>query len=78
MKLCLAHIKVCINFSFTNRDFVVLEMKKMVKDILEEVNQIEKDNNVNEEVYVKLEQKVRKKFTEEVERLDKSFQRIIE
>jgi hypothetical protein len=33
---------------------------------------------VSDELYVKLEQKVRKKFSEEQDRLDKSFARIIE
>jgi HAMP domain-containing protein len=50
----------------------------MVKEMMEEVDQIDKSNSVCEELYSKLEQKVRKKFTEEVERLEKSFRRIIE
>lgn len=58
--------------------FLVIEMKKLVKDILEEVDTIDKNNNVCEELYGKLEQKVKKKFSEEVERLEKSFARIIE
>ncbi len=53
-------------------------MKRMVKEMMEEVDQIDKSNSVCEELYSKLEQKVRKKFTEEVERLEKSFRRIIE
>lgn len=57
---------------------VVLEMKRIVKEMLEEVDQIDKNNNVCEELYSKLEMKVRKKFSEEVERLEKSFRRIIE
>jgi len=50
----------------------------MVKEMLEDVEVIDKNNNVCEELYGKLEQKVRKKFNEEVERLEKSFRRIIE
>lgn len=53
-------------------------MKRMVKDMLEEVDQIDRNNSVCEDLYGKLEQKVRKKFNEEVERLEKSFRRIIE
>ena len=50
----------------------------MVKEMLDEVDTIDKSNAVCEELYGKLEQKVRKKFNEEVERLEKSFRRIIE
>ena len=57
---------------------IVLEMKRMVKDMLEEVDGIDRNNSVCEDLYGKLEQKVRKKFNEEVERLEKSFRRIIE
>jgi len=57
---------------------LVLEMKRMVKDMLEEVDSIDRNNSVCEDLYGKLEQKVRKKFNEEVERLEKSFRRIIE
>lgn len=53
-------------------------MRRMVKEMLEEVETIDRNNNVCEELYGKLEQKVRKKFNEEVERLEKSFRRIIE
>jgi HAMP domain-containing protein len=53
-------------------------MKKMVRDMLEEVETIDRNNSVCEDLYGKLEQKVRKKFNEEVERLEKSFRRIIE
>lgn len=57
---------------------VVIEMKRYVKDMLEEVDVVDKDNSVCEELYSKLEQKVKKKFNDEVERLEKSFRRIIE
>ena len=57
---------------------VVIEMRRMVKEMLDEVDTIDKSNAVCEELYGKLEQKVRKKFNEEVERLEKSFRRIIE
>lgn len=53
-------------------------MKKLVKEMLDEVEVTDKGNNVSEELYGKLELKVKKKFTEEVERLEKSFARIIE
>lgn len=46
--------------------------------MLEEVDLSDKSNNVSEELYGKLEQKVKKKFNEEVEKLEKSFNRIIE
>ena len=49
-----------------------------MKDMLEEVETIDKNNSICEDLYQKLEQKVRKKFNEEVERLEKSFRRIIE
>ena len=39
---------------------------------------MDRNNNVCEELYGKLEQKVKKKFHEEVDRLEKSFRRIIE
>ena len=53
-------------------------MKRMIREMLEEVEVVDKSNSVNEELYGKLEQKVKKKFSEEVERLEKSFRRIIE
>lgn len=58
--------------------FLVIEMKRMVKEMLDEVDTIEKSNNVCEELYGKLEQKVRKKYLEETDKLDKSFTRIID
>ena len=39
----------------------------------EEVETIDRSNNVNEDLYGKLEQKVKKKFNEEVERLKNHF-----
>lgn len=53
-------------------------MRRLVKDMLDEVDVIDKNNSVCEDLYSKLEQKVKKKFNEEVERLEKSFRRIIE
>jgi len=53
-------------------------MRKLVKEMLDEVEQNDKLNNVCEDLYGKLEQKVKKKFNEEVDRLEKSFTRIIE
>jgi hypothetical protein len=55
-----------------------VEMRKLVKEMLDEVEVSDKSHNVCEELYHKLELKVKKKFTEEVERLEKSFARIIE
>ena len=46
--------------------------------MIEEVDTIDKSNQVSEELYGKLEQKVKKKYNEEVDRLDKSFRKIIE
>ena len=53
-------------------------MRRLVKDMLDDVDLIDKNNSVCEDLYTKLEQKVKKKFNEEVERLEKSFRRIIE
>lgn len=53
-------------------------MKRLIKEMLEEVELVDRNNNVCEELYGKLEQKVKKKFHEEVDRLEKSFRRIIE
>jgi hypothetical protein len=53
-------------------------MKRMVREMQEEVEIVDRSNSVCEDLYSKLEQKVRKKFNEEVERLEKSFRRIIE
>lgn len=75
MKSCPAPIKVTILFEIT---MIVLEMRRLVKDMLDEVDIIDKNNSVCEDLYTKLEQKVKKKFNEEVERLEKSFRRIIE
>ncbi len=53
-------------------------MQRLIKEMLDEVEEVSSKNNVCEELYTKLEQKVKKKFNEEVERLEKSFRRIIE
>ncbi len=53
-------------------------MKRMICEMQEEVEVVDRGSSVCEELYGKLEQKVRKKFNEEVERLEKSFRRIIE
>ena len=55
-----------------------MDMKRLIKDMLDEVEVIDKNSSVCEDLYGKLEQKVKKKFNEEVERLEKSFRRIIE
>ena len=68
------------SISVLNTKFVliVLEMRRLVKDMLDEVEVISGSNSAGEELYGKLEQKVRKKFNEEVEKLEKSFRRVIE
>jgi len=53
-------------------------MKHMVKEMIDEVDSLDKNVHVNEDLYSKLEHKVRKKFSEEVEKLEKSFRRIME
>jgi len=58
--------------------YKIMDMKRLIKDMLDEVETVDKNNNVCEDLYGKLEQKVKKKFNEEVERLEKSFRRIIE
>ena len=54
------------------------EMKKMIEEMVHEVDKAEQSISVNEELYNKLEMKVRKKFNEEVDKLEKSFRRIMD
>ena len=54
------------------------EMKKMVEEMVTEVDKYDQSISVNEELYNKLEMKVRKKFNEEVDKLEKSFRRIMD
>lgn len=54
------------------------EMKKMIEEMVIEVDKHEDSLSVNEELYNKLEMKVRKKFNEEVDKLEKSFRRIMD
>jgi hypothetical protein len=54
------------------------EMKKMIEEMVIEVEKTEDSLTVNEELYNKLEMKVRKKFNEEVDKLEKSFRRIMD
>ena len=54
------------------------EMKKMIEEMLIEVEKHDQSVNVNEDLYNKLEVKVRKKFNEEVDKLEKSFRRIMD
>ena len=54
------------------------EMKKMVEEMVSEVDKYDQSISVNEELYNKLEMKVRKKFNEEVDKLEKSFRRIMD
>ena len=43
-----------------------------------EVDRFDQSISVNEDLYTKLEMKVRKKFNEEVDKLEKSFRRIMD
>jgi len=54
------------------------EMKKMIEEMVHEVDKADQSISVNEELYNKLEMKVRKKFNEEVDKLEKSFRRIMD
>lgn len=54
------------------------EMKKMIEEMVHEVEKHDQSISVNEELYNKLEMKVRKKFNEEVDKLEKSFRRIMD
>jgi hypothetical protein len=53
-------------------------MKRMVTEMIGEVEVLETETPATEELYSKLEVKVRKKFNEEIDRLEKSFRRINE
>lgn len=50
----------------------------MVQEMLTEVEAYEVETPASEELYSKLELKVRKKFNDEIDRLEKSFRRIME
>jgi HAMP domain-containing protein len=54
------------------------EMRKVVEEMVSEVDKCEQSISVSEELYNKLEMKVRKKFNEEVDKLEKSFRRIMD
>ena len=56
----------------------VLDMKRMVQEMITEVEVYESETPASEELYSKLELKVRKKFNDEIDRLEKSFRRIME
>lgn len=53
-------------------------MKRLVTEMISEVEVLETETPATEELYSKLEVKVRKKFNEEIDRLEKSFRRINE
>ena len=57
---------------------VVIDMKRMVQEMISEVELYESEIPASEELYNKLELKVRKKFNDEIDRLEKSFRRIME
>ncbi len=50
----------------------------MVQEMVTEVEAYEVETPASEELYSKLELKVRKKFNDEIDRLEKSFRRIME
>lgn len=50
----------------------------MVQEMVTEVEVYENETPASEELYSKLELKVRKKFNDEIDRLEKSFRRIME
>jgi HAMP domain-containing protein len=50
----------------------------MIEEMCTEVEKHDMSINVNEDLYNKLEVKVRKKFNEEVDKLEKSFRRIMD
>jgi hypothetical protein len=56
----------------------VVDMKRMVQEMINEVEIYESEVPASEELYNKLELKVRKKFNDEIDRLEKSFRRIME
>ena len=58
--------------------FAVMDMKRMVQEMVTEVEAYEVETPASEELYSKLELKVRKKFNDEIDRLEKSFRRIME
>ena len=55
-----------------------MDMKRMVQEMITEVEVYESETPASEELYSKLELKVRKKFNDEIDRLEKSFRRIME
>lgn len=61
-----------------SNQFIVVDMKRMVKEMINEVEVYENETPASEELYSKLELKVRKKFNDEIDRLEKSFRRIME
>ena len=56
----------------------MMDFGKMVEEMVEEVDKHDQSIQVNEELYNKLEMKVRKKFNEEVDKLEKSFRRVMD
>jgi len=54
------------------------EMKKLIEEMVMEVETHDHSIEVNEDLYNKLEMKVRKKFNEEVDKLEKSYRRMMD
>ena len=54
------------------------EMQNMIETMVNEIEQHDASIAVNEDLYNKLEMKVRKKFNEEVDKLEKSFRRTMD
>ena len=65
-------------YSYYNLICLVVDMKRMMTELIGEVEVLELETPATEEMYSKLEVKVRKKFNEEIDRLEKSFRRINE
>jgi len=61
-----------------NCSYKIVDMKRLVSEMIAEVEVLETETPATEELYSKLEVKVRKKFNEEIDRLEKSFRRINE
>ena len=73
--LCKLHNKTA---SKEPEEHVVSAQCKLHGEMINEVEVYETETPASEELYSKLELKVRKKFNDEIDRLEKSFRRIME
>ena len=71
-------LNLLTNFNTDLIIVLVLDMQRMVQEMINEVEVYENETPASEELYSKLELKVRKKFNDEIDRLEKSFRRIME